>query len=143
MNAAFLITQPYSLALSIGVMEHLVRGWILSDHACWWPVSGLGLAMVLTGEIVRKAAMVRSVLQFKCTTMLGSELSQPGCHAHLNSRRRSKTGCALQRSKLWLNSSYSVSGPLGWQSTPLCCRFRQDQHLPTGSSHTRDQATPW
>lgn len=59
MIAALLITKPYSIALSVGVMEHIVRGWLLNTKPYWWPVSLLGMAMIVIGEVVRKTAMVR------------------------------------------------------------------------------------
>lgn len=59
MLAALLITQPYSLALSLGVIEHVARGWLLGKQPFWWPISGAGMAMIVIGEFVRKLAMVR------------------------------------------------------------------------------------
>eukprot|EP00892_Ulva_mutabilis_P006130 jgi/Ulvmu1/388/UM001_0395.1 len=58
--SSLLITQPYSLALGLGVLEHVARGWILDRQPVWWLISGLGMAMIVTGETVRKLAMIQA-----------------------------------------------------------------------------------
>lgn len=58
-GAALLITWPYCLAMSAGVCESLLRGWLLGASPFYEPMLLWGLVMVFIGEAVRKTAMVR------------------------------------------------------------------------------------
>ena len=48
--------------MAAGVLECLLRGWLLGVTPFYGLVSQFGLCMVLVGEAVRKLAMVRAPL---------------------------------------------------------------------------------
>lgn len=59
MLAAFLITPQYCLAMGAGVLESVLRGYILQRSPFITPISLLGAGLVVIGEVIRKTAMVR------------------------------------------------------------------------------------
>lgn len=64
---ALLITKPYMLAMTAGLVEYGVEAMLLPaiKHQWQW-VSCLGLVALIMGEVIRKTAMVGYGTMYHC-----------------------------------------------------------------------------
>eukprot|EP01018_Ginkgo_biloba_P007348 Gb_37860 [translate_table: standard] len=61
---SFLITKHYIFAMICGIVEYAVESTLVPELKRQWWVSNIGLAMVVTGELVRKAGILTARRSF-------------------------------------------------------------------------------
>jgi hypothetical protein len=81
LSAALLITPQYCLAMGAGVLEYFLRSYFLHSSTLSHGITAIGACLVVSGEIVRKSAMVRN-----CHVLLmpAQCLLHPGVHTDQN-----------------------------------------------------------
>lgn len=87
MPAAWLVSRPYCAAMAAGIVEYLLeaRAWPSMKLNPW--AMAIGMALIVTGEIIRKTAMVRFCWLFACICVGG------GVRGGFNCSFRSGAGC--------------------------------------------------
>lgn len=65
-HAAWLITKPYIVAMSAGLLEFFIESWLCPQpkQHMWSRLWVTGLMLVVVGELIRKAGMVRLPASF-------------------------------------------------------------------------------
>jgi protein-S-isoprenylcysteine O-methyltransferase len=63
-SAAFLISKPYVLAMTCGLIEYVIEGFLFPELKSKDWVSNIGLLLVVLGEVIRKTAIITAEKNF-------------------------------------------------------------------------------